>query len=265
MFLGVRRRVTYTNVGVTLAIFFAVSGAAYGAKHYLISSTKQISPSVLKQLTGKVGPAGKSGANGANGVNGPTGPAGPGGPGGPAGPAGPTGPTGPQGPQGEKGAAGEPWTLGGTVPSGKTLKGDWSIVANAPSAASRFVDSVSFGIPLAAAPVPHYIKTNGMEPFYNEATSKEEERTPEGCTGSAAEPKANPGELCVYAVKEENNHSLFVKYLFPKICASSSFEEASGQCQESEPAADKFGFIVFTLSNEEGVINDTGTWAVTAK
>jgi cytoskeletal protein RodZ len=46
-----RRRLNYANVTATLALFFAMSGGALAAKHYLINSTKQINPKVLKALT----------------------------------------------------------------------------------------------------------------------------------------------------------------------------------------------------------------------
>lgn len=52
MLLRVRKRLTYANVAMTLALVFAMSGGAYAAKKYVISSTKQIKPSVLKQLQG---------------------------------------------------------------------------------------------------------------------------------------------------------------------------------------------------------------------
>jgi hypothetical protein len=67
-------RITYSNVAATLALFLALGGTAVAARHYLITSTSQVKPSVLSQLRGRSGPAG---------------PAGPGGPQGPAGPAGP--------------------------------------------------------------------------------------------------------------------------------------------------------------------------------
>jgi hypothetical protein len=65
-----------------LALFFALGGSAIAAKHYLITSTKQIKPSVLKALRGKAGPQGPPGAPGL------------------AGPAGTPGPKGEQGPPG---------------------------------------------------------------------------------------------------------------------------------------------------------------------
>jgi hypothetical protein len=86
-----RRRLSYANVTATLALVFAMSGGALAANHYLINSTKQINPKVLKKLKGSrgptgaagapgaTGPSGKNGTNGsagANGKNGETGPAG---------------------------------------------------------------------------------------------------------------------------------------------------------------------------------------------
>jgi hypothetical protein len=46
----IRRHVTYADVAATLALVFAMSGGALAAKHYLLTSTKQIKPSVLKQF-----------------------------------------------------------------------------------------------------------------------------------------------------------------------------------------------------------------------
>jgi hypothetical protein len=49
------------------------------AKHYLINSTNQISPKVLKKLTGKKGKTGNTGAPGVAGLSGAAGKEGPGG------------------------------------------------------------------------------------------------------------------------------------------------------------------------------------------
>jgi hypothetical protein len=70
-----RRRISYSNVVATLALVFALgAGSAYAAHklHYLITSTKQIKPSVLKTLHGAAGPAGAPGAAGAPGPTGPS-------------------------------------------------------------------------------------------------------------------------------------------------------------------------------------------------
>lgn len=70
---AVRSRLTYANVVATLALVFAMSGGALAASHYLITSTKQISPKVLKALKGKPGPAGPAGAPGKEGGTGKAG------------------------------------------------------------------------------------------------------------------------------------------------------------------------------------------------
>jgi hypothetical protein len=43
-------RLSYANVVATLALVRAMSGGAIAATHYLITSTKQISPRGLKKL-----------------------------------------------------------------------------------------------------------------------------------------------------------------------------------------------------------------------
>jgi hypothetical protein len=64
---------SYANVAATLALLFSMSGGALAAKHYLINSTKQINPKVLKALRGSKGAAGPAGAKGASGPSGATG------------------------------------------------------------------------------------------------------------------------------------------------------------------------------------------------
>jgi hypothetical protein len=80
-----RKHLTYANVTATLALVFAMSGGALAANSYLINSTKQINPKVLKKLTGKPGKNGTAGANGTTGATGATGAQGPGGKEGPPG------------------------------------------------------------------------------------------------------------------------------------------------------------------------------------
>jgi hypothetical protein len=100
-----RKRLSYANVTATLALVFAMSGGALAANSYLINSTKQINPKVLKKLTGKPGKNGAAGANGANGAAGATGP---------QGPKGAEGPKGSEGPKGDEGKEGAKGTNGAT-------------------------------------------------------------------------------------------------------------------------------------------------------
>ena len=69
------KRPSATLIVATLAFFVSLCGAGIAASHYLISSTKQISPSVLKKLenAGPQGPQGNPGAVGATGATGVTG------------------------------------------------------------------------------------------------------------------------------------------------------------------------------------------------
>jgi hypothetical protein len=56
-----------------LAFFVASTGTGIAAGHYLITSTKQIKPSVLTKLKGAKGPQGSQGAQGAQGATGSSG------------------------------------------------------------------------------------------------------------------------------------------------------------------------------------------------
>lgn len=65
------------NIVGWLALFVALGGTSVAASHYLITSTKQIKPSVLKQLRGAAGHSGLQGPAGARGAEGPAGTNGP--------------------------------------------------------------------------------------------------------------------------------------------------------------------------------------------
>ena len=50
MIKALRRNLNYANVTATLALLFAMSGGALAAKHYLVNSTSQLNPRVLRSL-----------------------------------------------------------------------------------------------------------------------------------------------------------------------------------------------------------------------
>src|SRR5450759_4337074 len=77
MFSFLRRHLSYSNVVATTALVFAMGGSAIAARHYLINSTRQINPKVLRVLKGNRGPTGPAGTAGTAGTRGATGPAGP--------------------------------------------------------------------------------------------------------------------------------------------------------------------------------------------
>ncbi len=256
-------KVNLVNVCLVVALVFAMTGGAYAARHYIITSTKQIKPSVLKQLQGKQGPAGVSGSNGKDGAPGANGSNGKDGGPGVAGES----VTSKEIKVGEAGCnklGGSEFAVGGkttsacngqtgyteTIPKGKTLKGDWSIAEQVPG--TGFVEggastAVGFGIPLAEAP---------------EAVSyvKEGEATPSGCTGDVSNPGAEPGHLCVFAAFEFNGNVTQAS-----ICPATApvlFCIAG----TVEPGADPSGFVIGVVdSKEKGLIAANGTWAVTAE
>ena len=262
MFSSVRRRLTYANVMVTFALVFAMSGGAYAASKFLITSTKQIKPSVLKQLQGRAG------AKGAQGPVGPQGPAGAGGGRGETGVAGAPGKEGAAGKNGENGKEGSPWTAGGTLPSGKTLTGEWGFFQSV-AGSGVWGKGVSFALPLKEAPAVHYINVSGKE--VGVAAGKATETTPTQCMGSTSAPTANPGSLCVYAseetdlVEESTSHGVFkggfgAEWAWPVAVESWGIEKGV-----VANTASRFGFGVIALAKEEGVLRARGTWAVTAE
>jgi hypothetical protein len=73
MLSSIRRHITYANLAATMALVFAMGGSAMAASHYLINSTRQIRPSVLRALRGRTGPTGPTGKTSATGKTGATG------------------------------------------------------------------------------------------------------------------------------------------------------------------------------------------------
>ena len=155
----IRRHLSYANIVATLALLFAMSGGALAAKHYLINSTKQINPKVLKKL--KV--PGKTGATGPRGV-------------GAAGPPGATGAEGAKGPAGQSALS--------PLPSGQSESGDYALRNGNEKETEEVTIAVTFPIKLAA-PIP-FDKTIWTPPG----------TAPPHCSGPG---HADPGYLCVYS------------------------------------------------------------------
>ena len=241
-----RKRLSYANVTATLALVFAMSGGAMAANHYLINSTKQINPKVLKSLKGNAGKMGATGATGAAGATGKEGPqgkeglAGKEGPQGKEGLAGKEGSPGKNGEPGNEGKQGEPGPFPTTLPSGDTVTGAYSIVGgtNASGTGNDWgVSAISFPYPLASAPTVKVVLSGGPSQT--------------GCSGTVGDPTAASGTLCVY----EGGHS-GIESGFPDVCPPSGCGFAS--------AASMTGGVVRVFATSSSVRwYDWGSWAVT--
>jgi hypothetical protein len=243
-----RRRFTYSNVVATLALVFAMSGGALAASKYLITSAKQIKPSVLSSLKGKAGPAGATGAAGAAGAVGPAGTAGAQGPSGSPGPAGELGAPGAEGKAGKNGAngaagkEGSPWTDKGTLPEGATETGVWAAgaVATGATGSTSLKAAISFEVPLAKRLDPTHI-------HIFEGTT-----VPAGCSGTVveefavAELKAAPGELCIWV---NPNSRVTASQISPEDMESLNLGSGT------------HGLVLEAEGSEETYFQ--GTWAVT--
>jgi hypothetical protein len=273
MFSAIRKRISPTTVVAFMALVFAMTGGAFAASgggggSKGAKATASVTPFASaakakakpKAKAGPRGPAGPAGAKGAAGAAGPAGPAGPvgaagakgenGAPGA-KGETGPAGSAGPAGPAGAKGAPGSPWTAGGTLPSNATETGAWSYgeVLGSPE---ELLVPISFSIPLAGAlgaEQVHYINVAGKEVYDGPL----DERTSTACTGTAADPTAEPGNLCVYAARF---------YL-----ASPSLWNSLIQTLGSEPgtAGTSTAGAVILLFDPQTNSHGLGTWAVTAE
>ncbi len=246
-----RLKEPFGKAGLTVAILalvLAMVGGAYAAGGLTKSQEKQVTK-IAKKYAGKPGATGPAGANGTNGTNGKDGAA---------------GKEGPEGKQGPEGKPGKDGTTGftKTLPKGESLKGEWSLTGESAAGGPEgtpALSSVSFGIPLAAAPAVHYIREDGLEAIVS--GGKEEQVTSTECLGEVEDPQANPGALCIYAKEEQNTEKALGTFLFPNACALAE----TGLCTISAPAADPYGFGLMTLAEHAGNIRVAGTWAVTAE
>jgi Collagen triple helix repeat (20 copies) len=219
-------REPFGKAGLTVAILalvMALVGGAYAAGGLTKSQEKQVKK-IAKKYAGKAGPAGAAGTNGTNGTNGKDGAPGTAGTNGTNGEPGEDGTDGADGKsvvvtpvvegdaficdqrggatveveggsptevcngeEGEKGDKGDPWTVGGTLPPGATLSGTWAFSGS--SNTEQFVP-LSFSVPLPFT-LPGS-RAHHLAPAASHST----------CNGTVNNPKAPPGELCVYTAAE---------------------------------------------------------------
>jgi hypothetical protein len=267
MFKRFKQRLEASGPGVTLAVIamvLALTGGAFAAAGKLTGPQKKEVEKIAKKIAKKVakpgkpgaigpaGPAGKDGANGTNGTNGKDGTNGKsvvvnsepkglnckeGGAsvevsGEPA-----TKKFACNGLEGKAGEEGSPWTAGGTLPPGATETGVWTFTGNVGDKKGIHV-SLSFPIPLAENLGESRVHVWKDADF---ATN---------CQGGYVEPKATPGNLCVYISALESTDGTKFAGIFPV--------ENFG-----ERGASTMGALLFFEPPTSEEASGTGTFAVT--
>jgi hypothetical protein len=143
------------------------------------------------------------------------------------------GPRGEQGPAGPTGATGAGAAVG-TLPSGATVRGRFEAVSGSPAntAADTVGDSISFGAQLEAAPA-RTIVTGATGPAQ--------------CPGTVADPKATPGNLCIYV--SDALRAGTIDTIGDGAALGATTRQGAG---------------IVVVSNAGGSFGARGSWAVTA-
>lgn len=215
-----RSGLRFANVASVLALLFAMGGGAYAFASSsgggVIHGCVQKRTGSLRVIFGKQ-KCGKSekpiiwNRTGPQGLQGPTGS---------------TGARGVQGAQGVQGITGAPGPFPDILPTGKTLRGNYNIGGTAAAANALANTSISFVFQFASAPTFNYIAPGGSSTA--------------ACPGSATNPTAAPGNLCVY---------------------SQGVANTTGARNNN---IDQWGDTLFINSTTTGNFFDFGIWAATS-
>jgi hypothetical protein len=227
-----RGRFGVSGILAVIALVFAMLGGAYAASGFTKAQEKFIVKTAKKYAgkPGKAGPVGPAGSTGSKGA------------------------TGSEGPMGPEGPEGEPWTAGGTLPPGATEVGTWQLQENTFESGNAML---SFPIPLSEADAEHISTTASAHIMNTEAASP-----PNGCTGgSPAEPKADPGNICLYVSHAFSFSGTLQNELF--LCKLDG--ESCGQMTNpiSQPQVDPAGAELEAGSFHNKIV--FGSFAVTAQ
>ena len=288
MFSTLRTRFGIPGVISVIALVFAMFGGAYAA------SNSSGGGKATASAKAKKGPQGPRGPKGATGPAGPAGPQGPAGAKGDPGAAGANGSNGAPGQSvtskaiptssatcnhlggseftattgtttacnGVKGDPGEPWSA--VLPSGESETGVWALplqwtVRQPDKDGIKQTQFVAFNFPIPLeAKIPgtnmHFVNPAGKEVILG-PTFQPEEVTAVNCLGSAADPTASPGHLCVYAAYTDAS-AIDAGFIDP---SNAGFNFPVGSASSA-----KTGALLQFEREPEKMGKAMGTWAVTA-
>jgi hypothetical protein len=214
------RRISYANVTSTLALVLALGGTSWAAVTISGANIKNNSVTAADLAKGSVtsSEVRNGSLRAADFAAGAL-------PAGPRGATGAPGAAGAAGAPGANGAQGLPGPLPDTLPAGKTLRGAYEVQAHTGQLNDELT---SFVFPLATAPDKHLWLLGQSNP------------DPVHCPGTAADPQAAPGHVCVYEQSKPDGAGTSAMIL----------------------GADRFSFTASFFSATGGF--SAGTWAVTA-
>jgi hypothetical protein len=139
---------------------------------------------------------------------------------------GPAGPAGQKGDTGVKGDAGPAGPFPGALPSGATIRGEYTIYDDASTSGEPQRTAISFGFTLASVPTAHFVASG--------------ETGGTSCPGNSADPQAAPGQLCVYEDVPVDVSTVTL------------------------PRIRRYGAVLAATSDGSGLWGSNGSWAVTA-
>jgi Collagen triple helix repeat (20 copies) len=285
-------------VVAVIALIAALAGTALAAGGLTKQQEKQVTK-IAKKYAGKPGATGPQGPQGPAGAKGDTGAKGDPGSAGAPGAAGKSviasnasgvecseggtkfevegsgksskvcnGKEGPEGPTGPEGALG---TAGTTLPPGATETGTWGFGGKFTSSTEPIVP-ISFSIPLAAPLGPtkvHLIDNDGEEVVINEGSgAREFKAAAAACSGTAANPTAGAGNLCLYSGSQLDNINAAV-FIGSNLIHTPASECEGLSCLAAAPfngpgaGTSTSGALLGAWPESEQLVKAWGTWAVT--
>jgi hypothetical protein len=121
------------------------------------------------------------------------------------------------------------------LPRGRTLRGAYFVGSSSADGNELATGQISFPIQLAGSPVAHFVRVDSVPPS--------------ACGGTAAQPTAAPGHLCVYEARQSQAEEHRV------------LDPLSGESGRVRA----WGAALSVRSIRGGDVYSAGTWAVTAR